>query len=64
MASLKGIGREQVLAAIAEYDRLGQDEFLSKYGFKPARDYAPSILKPHPSRPRTRRGRLRRQRRH
>jgi 5-methylcytosine-specific restriction protein A len=39
VVSLKDIGREQVLAAIAEYDRLGQDEFLTKYGFKPARDY-------------------------
>ena len=37
--ALRDIGREQVLAAIGEYDRLGQDEFLSAYGFHPAREY-------------------------
>jgi 5-methylcytosine-specific restriction enzyme A len=36
---LRDITREAVLAAIAEYDRLGQDEFLSKYGFDRARSY-------------------------
>jgi MoxR-like ATPase len=30
--------RDAVLAAIAEYDRIGRDEFLAKYGFRPARD--------------------------
>jgi 5-methylcytosine-specific restriction enzyme A len=35
----RDITREAVLAAIAEYDRLGQDEFLSKYGFDRARSY-------------------------
>jgi 5-methylcytosine-specific restriction protein A len=30
---------EHVLAAIAEYDRLGQEEFLRTYRFGPARDY-------------------------
>jgi len=28
-----------VLAAITEYDQLGQDVFLDKYGFHPARSY-------------------------
>ena len=37
--ALRDIGREQVLAAIAEYDRLGQDEFLATHGFHPAREY-------------------------
>jgi hypothetical protein len=37
--TLRDITREAVLAAIAEYDRLGQDEFLSKYGFDRARSY-------------------------
>jgi 5-methylcytosine-specific restriction protein A len=37
--ALRDIGRDQVLAAIAEYDQLGQDEFLSRYGFKEARAY-------------------------
>lgn len=32
--------REAVLAAIAEYDRIGQEAFLAKYGFGPAREYA------------------------
>jgi 5-methylcytosine-specific restriction enzyme A len=36
---LRDITREAILAAIAEYDRLGQDEFLSKYGFDRARSY-------------------------
>src|ERR1700761_1246331 len=38
-ASLASITREAVLAAIAEYDELGQDVFLDKYGFHPARSY-------------------------
>lgn len=33
------VTRPAVLAAIAEYDELGQAEFLKKYGFKPARTY-------------------------
>jgi len=37
--SLNDIAREAVLAAIAEYDELGQDVFLDKYGFHPARSY-------------------------
>lgn len=31
--------REAVLAAVGEYDRLGQDAFLDKYGFDRARAY-------------------------
>lgn len=31
--------RTAVLAAIAEYDRLGARSFLAKYGFRPAREY-------------------------
>jgi 5-methylcytosine-specific restriction protein A len=37
--ALRDIGRDQVLAAIAEYDWLGQDGFLAAYGFQPAREY-------------------------
>jgi 5-methylcytosine-specific restriction protein A len=36
---LQDITREAVLAAIAEYGRLGQDHFLSQYGFRPAHQY-------------------------
>jgi len=37
--ALKDITRQAVLAAIAEYDRIGQPAFLSRYGFDPARLY-------------------------
>lgn len=30
---------EAVHAAMAEYDRLGREAFLEKYGFRPARSY-------------------------
>ena len=33
------VTRQGVLAAMAEYDALGQKPFLAKYGFKPARTY-------------------------
>jgi 5-methylcytosine-specific restriction protein A len=36
---LRDITRAAVLAAIEEYDQLGQDEFLAKYGFDRARSY-------------------------
>lgn len=36
---LKDITHQAVLAAIAEYDRVGQPAFLSRYGFEPARLY-------------------------
>lgn len=31
--------RPAILAAVAEYDQLGQHAFLEKYGFHPARSY-------------------------
>jgi len=37
--ALGDITREAVLAAIARYDQLGQEEFLSRYGFDRARQY-------------------------
>ncbi len=37
--ALGDITREAVLAAVAEYEELGQDEFLGKYGFDHARLY-------------------------
>jgi 5-methylcytosine-specific restriction protein A len=37
--AFRDVTREAVLAAIGEYDRLGQDEFLAKYGFGRARAY-------------------------
>ena len=37
--ALRDITREAVIAAIAEYDRLGQDAFLAKHGFDRARSY-------------------------
>ena len=37
--ALKDITRQAVLAAIAEYDQVGQSAFLSHYGFDPARLY-------------------------
>jgi len=37
--ALKDITRQAVLAAIAEYDRVGQSAFLGRYGFDPARLY-------------------------
>lgn len=36
---LREIARTEILAAVAEYDELGQDEFLRKYGFDRARSY-------------------------
>lgn len=30
---LRDITRTGILAAVAEYDKLGQDEFLRRYGF-------------------------------
>lgn len=37
--ALKDITRQAVLAAVAEYDRISQPAFLSRYGFDPARLY-------------------------
>ncbi len=36
---LRDITRSAVMGAIDEYDRLGQDEFLDRYGFDRARSY-------------------------
>src|ERR1035441_5268284 len=33
------LSRREILQAVAEYDWLGQDRFLEKYGFGPARSY-------------------------
>jgi putative restriction endonuclease len=37
--ALPDVTRDSVLAAIAEYDQLGQDAFLATYGFRPARKF-------------------------
>lgn len=37
--SLANITRESVLAAIAEFEHLGREQFLDRYGFKQARSY-------------------------
>jgi len=37
--ALRDITREQVLAAVGEYDALGQEAFLAKYGFDRSRAY-------------------------
>jgi hypothetical protein len=39
MALSELTNRDAVLAAIKEYDALGQDEFLAKYGYSRARRY-------------------------
>jgi 5-methylcytosine-specific restriction protein A len=37
--ALREVSRHEILQAVAEYDRLGQDRFLDKYGFGTARSY-------------------------
>ena len=37
--ALTELSRREILQAVAEYDRLGQDRFLEKYGFAKARSY-------------------------
>jgi 5-methylcytosine-specific restriction enzyme A len=37
--ALRELSRREVLQAVAEYDRLGQNRFLEKYGFGEARSY-------------------------
>ena len=37
--ALTELSRREILQAVAEYDRLGQDRFLEKYGFGMARSY-------------------------
>ncbi len=34
--ALKEVTREDVLGAIAEYDQLGEEAFLKKYGYRPS----------------------------
>jgi 5-methylcytosine-specific restriction enzyme A len=36
---LRDVTRTEILAAVAEYDELGQDGFLRKHGFDRARSY-------------------------
>jgi 5-methylcytosine-specific restriction protein A len=37
--ALRELSQREILQAVAEYDRLGQDRFLEKYGFGAARSY-------------------------
>jgi 5-methylcytosine-specific restriction protein A len=37
--SLKGLTKKAVCQAIAEFDRLGREKFLNRYGFAEAREY-------------------------
>jgi 5-methylcytosine-specific restriction protein A len=37
--ALRELSRREILQAVAEYDRLGQERFLEKYGFGAARSY-------------------------
>jgi 5-methylcytosine-specific restriction protein A len=39
MANAAQTNRDAVLAAVAEFDSLGRETFLNRYGFKPARTY-------------------------
>jgi 5-methylcytosine-specific restriction protein A len=41
--ALRELSRHEILQAVAEYDRLGQDRFLEKYGFGTARSYRPVV---------------------
>ncbi|WP_344941250.1 hypothetical protein [Sphaerisporangium flaviroseum] len=36
---LPDLRREMILTAVEEYDELGRDAFLERYGYGPARDY-------------------------
>ncbi|MET8115553.1 hypothetical protein [Streptomyces prasinus] len=37
--ALNEITRSAILQAVAEYDRIGRDTFLERYGFGPSRSY-------------------------
>jgi 5-methylcytosine-specific restriction protein A len=37
--ALRELSQREILQAVAEYDRLGQDRFLEQYEFGPARSY-------------------------
>src|SRR3954452_9107141 len=39
MVAWTAVSRQHVLAAIHEYDEVGQDEFLGRYGFAPSKDF-------------------------
>jgi hypothetical protein len=39
MVAWAAVTRQHVLAAIHEYDEVGQDAFLDRYGFAPSREY-------------------------
>jgi hypothetical protein len=39
MVAWTAVTRTHVLAAINEYDEVGQDQFLDTYGFAPSREY-------------------------
>ena len=39
MVAWSAVTRQHVLAAIHEYDEVGQDEFLDRYGYAPSLDY-------------------------
>ena len=39
MATFSSVTRNHVLQALAEYDSLGAEEFLGRYGFAPSRGY-------------------------
>jgi hypothetical protein len=39
MVNWDGVSREDVLAAIEEYDRVGADEFFAQHGYGPSRSY-------------------------
>src|SRR6478752_5481278 len=39
MVAWTAVSRQHVLAAIHEYDEVGQDAFLGRYGFAPSREH-------------------------
>lgn len=39
MISWTGVARDDVLRAVAEYDRLGPEAFFAEHGFAPSRSY-------------------------
>src|SRR4051794_22017216 len=39
MATAEAVSRDAVLAAMDEFDGLGREAFLEKYGFGPAKEY-------------------------
>lgn len=39
MPAWSAVTRQHVLAAIQEYDEVGQEAFLDRYGFAPSQDY-------------------------